>query len=302
MSRTIWGNADTLQARGATFVALLAACLLGVGCTSANRPAPGGLSATGVALPWNNKTVVFPERLERGYTIVLPGIWGSQPLDHGIVKGLADADLPSTIELYDWTEGPMLLLYNLRALAHNRIEGTKVAAKIVAYQDRYPGRPVSLIGYSGGAGVAVMALESLPPGRKVSTVILLAPALAPDYDLRTAIAHTSGTLHTFYSPADAAILMALSTAAGTMDGRHTLAAGAIGFSVPSGVTDDQRAEYSNRLSQQSYSLDMLATGHPGGHFGWTSRAFVAKWVAPLVGQPQPAQIQTAARPEAGVIR
>jgi pimeloyl-ACP methyl ester carboxylesterase len=302
VSRTIWGSADRARARWAAFAGLLAVCLLVSGCTSSSRPAAGDASVRFVAAPWDNSSLAFPERLEQGYTIVLPGIWGSQPLDHGIVKGLIDANVPTTIELYDWTEGPMMLLYNLRAMAHNRIEGTKVAAKIVAYQNRYPGRPVNLIGYSGGAGVAVLALESLPPGRKVATTILLAPALAPDYDLRTAMAHTAGPLHTFYSPVDAPILMVLTTAAGTMEGRHTLAAGAVGFTVPGVVAENQRAAYSSRVDQQPYSLDMLATGHPGGHFGWTSRAFVAKWLAPLVASSASAPIQTAAQPDTGLVR
>jgi len=280
--------------------ALLAICLPG-GCVPSGHPSAGSLAKSWFIAPWNNSELAFPERLDQGYTIVLPGIWGSAPLDHGIVKGLVDADVPSTIELYDWTEGPLLLVYNLRALAHNRIEATKIAGKIVAYQDRFPGRPVNVIGYSGGAGVAVLALECLPPGRRVRSVILLAPTLAPDYDLRGALAHADLGVHSFHSPADAPILMVLTTAFGTMEGRHTLAAGAVGFSVPQGVTENQRDQYTARVSQQAYSLDMLASGHPGGHFGWTSRAFVAKWIAPLVGPPKN-QVETAARPDAALAR
>lgn len=281
--------------------ALAVVCLAG-GCVPTGRSSAGPLDANWLTASWSSSEVVFPERLDRGYTLVLPGIWGSAPLDHGIVKGLADANVPSTIELYDWTEGPLLLVYNLRAIAHNRIEATKIAGKIVTYQDRFPGRPVNLIGYSGGAGVAVMALESLPPGRRVSSAILLAPALAPDYDLRPALAHTQRGIRSFHSPADAALLMAVTAAVGTMEGRHTLAAGAVGFSVPSGVAEDQREQYRAQVSQQSYSLDMLASGHPGGHFGWTSRAFIAQYVAPLVAAPSTPEIYTAARPDTSSVR
>jgi len=278
---------------------LVYGCLL-AGCTS-SHPSTANPTAAWFTMPWNNTDVAFPERLEQGYTIVLPGIWGSAPLDHGIVKGLVDANVPSTVELYDWTEGPMLLVYNLRALAHNRIEASKIAGKIVAYQGRYPGRPVTLIGYSGGAAVAVLALESLPPGRKVTNAVLLAPTLAPDYDLRMALNHAERGIHSFHSPADAPLLMVLTTAVGTMEGRHTVAAGAVGFSVPRGVADNQREAYTAQVSQQAYSLEMLAAGHPGGHFGWTSPAFVAKWIAPMVSASA-APVQTAARSEAGLVR
>jgi len=281
-------------------LALWCACLL-AGCTASHSStAPSAIGW--FTLPWNNSDVVFPERLEQGYTIVLPGIWGSAPLDHGIVKGLVDADVPATVELYDWTEGPLLLVYNLRALAHNRIEATKIAGKIVAYQERYPGRPVTLIGYSGGAAVAVLALESLPPGRKVTNAVLLAPTLAPDYDLRTALNHTERGIHSFHSPADAPLLMAPTPAGGTMDGRHTGAAGAVGFSVPAGVAANQRDAYTARVSQQAYSLEMLAAGHPGGHFGWTSPAFVAQWIAPLLHTPVAAETEIAARRDTPLVR
>ena len=79
------------------------------------------------------------------------------------------------------------LIHNLRAIDHNQREAHKIAAKIVAYQDRYPGRPVHLVGYSGGAGVAVLTLEALPPDRRVAEAIS-APTLASDYDLRPASA------------------------------------------------------------------------------------------------------------------
>jgi pimeloyl-ACP methyl ester carboxylesterase len=229
--------------------------------------------------------MAFPERLDRGYTIVLPGIWGAQPVDYGIVMGLKDADAQSAIELHDWTAGALRLVYNLRAIDRNRAEARKIAAKIIAYQDRYPGRPVHLVGYSGGAGVAVLTLESLPSDRRVTDAILLAPTLASDYDLRTAISRTTRGIQNFYSPLDVPILMVLTTAFGTTEGRHTPAAGAVGFQTPEGVdAKDQRA-YTAATPQHAYRFDMLWNGHTGGHFGWANRAFVARHVAPLLDPP-----------------
>jgi pimeloyl-ACP methyl ester carboxylesterase len=233
--------------------------------------------------------LLFPERLDQGYTIVLPGIWGAQPIDYGIVNGLQDGDIPSAIELYDWTAGAFWLVYNLRAIEHNRSEARKIAAKIVDYQDRFPGRPVHLVGYSGGASMVVLTLEALPADRQVTSAILLAPSLASNYDLRPAISHTSGFLSNFYSPLDLPILMVLTTAFGTTDGEHTIAAGAIGFQVPGKPGSRQRRIYESHVRQQSYNLCMLTDGHCGGHFGWTSRAFIAQNVAPLLVAPAASQ-------------
>jgi len=232
--------------------------------------------------PWSNAELVFRERLDRGYTIVLPGIWGDQAVDYGIVMGLRDGDVESAVELHDWTPKTLCLVYNLRAIDQNRAEARRIAAKIVAYQDRYPCRPVHLVGYSGGAGEAVLTLEALPADRKVTDAILLAPTLASDYDLRPAMSRTTCGIRNFYSPLDVPILMVLSTAFGTTEGRHTPAAGAIGFQTPTSASPEERLEYENRLPQQSYEPGMVMEGHCGGHFGWANRAFIARYVAPLL--------------------
>ena len=93
-------------------------------CTCDSKTAAG---------PWGSSRLAFADRLDRGYTIVLPGIWGAQPIDYGIVKGLQDGDVQSAIELHDWTAGALRLIYNLRAINHNQGEARKIAAKIVAY-------------------------------------------------------------------------------------------------------------------------------------------------------------------------
>lgn len=229
-----------------------------------------------------------PERLEQGYTVVLPGCMGNKALDPNVIKGLTDADIPSAIEMYDWTNGSANLLYNLRGLKRNRREAKKLAERIVDYQDKYPGRPVYLVGYSGGAGMAVMALEELPAERSVSSVVLLAPILAADYDLRVALSRAEWGIHNFYSTYDVPVLMVLSTAFGTMDGRHTIAAGAIGFKTPKDLQGEDRRWYEDTLVQHPYTFDMAADGHWSDHFGWTKSGFIQHWVAPLVTE-QPAR-------------
>jgi pimeloyl-ACP methyl ester carboxylesterase len=236
-------------------------------------------------VPWNNVQLVFPERLERGYTIVLPGIWGDQAVDYGIVTGLRDGDVQSAIELHDWTAGALWLVYNLRALDHNRAEAKKIANKIIAYQDRYPGRPVHLVGYSGGGGMAVLTLEALPADHPVNDAILLAPTLASDYDLHPALQRTTQGICNFYSPLDVPILMVLTTAIGTTEGRHTPAAGAIGFQTPNDSSPGGVRDYEQHVHQQSYEPGMLVNGHYGGHFGWANREFIARHVAPLISSP-----------------
>ncbi len=227
--------------------------------------------------------ITTQDRLEHGLVLILPGIEGASVLNTNIAKGLSDGGVPSAIEVYDWTAGSVVLFpVTLRALDRNRSQAAKIAAKIMAYQDAHPGKPVHLIGHSGGGGVAVLTLEALPPDRKIASAILLAPAIAPDYDLRKALRRTQYGIWNFWSPYDVGFLKAGTTVMGTIDGRHTSAAGATGFVTPWGLDDEDRRLYGALLHQQRYTQKMAEYGHTGGHIGWANRRFVASWLAPII--------------------
>lgn len=224
-----------------------------------------------------------PERMEHGYIIVLPGIEGRSFFNANIVKGLAAGGVQSAIEVYDWTAGgPLLFPVNLRAWDRNKRQARKIADKIIDYQDRYPGRPVHLVGHSGGGGLAVLAVEALPPTRRISGAILLAPALSPTYDLSRALRRSGSGFWNFYSPYDVGFLRAGTTVFGNIDGEHSSSAGAVAFTPPWGMGEEDRRLYRSKLHQQRYTHAMSASGHGGGHFGWADHEFVKDWLAPLI--------------------
>lgn len=228
-----------------------------------------------------------PERAEQGYAIVLPGVEGTSFHNISVARGLIDGGYPGAVEVRDWTTGhwPMFA-YHLMALERNRHEAREIAAQIVAYQDRYPGRPVSLIGHSGGAAMAVLILESLPDDRRVSQAILLAAAISPDHDLTLALARTERGITNFHSWGDVPHLVVGTLALGTIDRKHTVSAGAGGFHVPTDLSDDQRRLYADRLHQVPYRWEMVKSFNGGGHMGPTHRKFVTEWVAPRLAQAQ----------------
>lgn len=258
----------------------------GAGGTCVRRAAVFSVFAVALLSLWTGCSTTDlrqPQRYGYGLVIILPGIEGTSPLNANIARGLAEGGVPSAVEVYDWTFArSMSWLVNLADESRNRHHGAEVARRIISYQNRYPGRPVHLVGHSGGGGVAVFALEALPPDRAVTSALLLAPALSPDYDLRRALRRTQCGIWNFYSSQDVGFLGLGTTIFGTIDREHGSAAGAVGFREPSGLGEEGARLYRMRLHQVRYTERMARSGHSGGHTGWASRQFVRQWLAPLV--------------------
>jgi hypothetical protein len=222
-----------------------------------------------------------PERADKGYTIILTGIEGTSFHNIGIARGLIEAGHPAAVEVRDWTTGHWpFFVYHLMALERNKQQARQIAAQILEYQDEYPNRPVTLIGHSGGAAMAVLTLEALPADRNVQQVVLLAAAISADYDLTRALAHSEKGILNFHSWGDVPHLVLGTLALGTIDRQHTVSAGARGFRLPRDLDGDSRELYATRLHQVPYRLAMLKSLNAGGHTGPTNHKFVAEWVAP----------------------
>ena len=66
------------------------------------------------------------------------------------------------MDIVDWTTGCfLLLLYHLLATGPNRRVARQIVDRVVEYRRQYPGRPVWLIGHSGGAGISLLTAELL---------------------------------------------------------------------------------------------------------------------------------------------
>jgi pimeloyl-ACP methyl ester carboxylesterase len=188
--------------------------------------------------------------------------------------------VPHAIEIHDWTAGPALMVYNLRS---RRLQDEQVLAireKILGYQQRYPGRPVWLIGHSGGGAMALKELAALPEGCRIAGAVLLCPAMSPWFDLSPSLAHCERGIWNVRSWGDLLFLGIFTTLFGTVDGRHCPAAGACGFrraSIPEPAGPDAPGFF-----DMPYRLAMAGSGNLAGHFGCVRRQFVRQWIAPIV--------------------
>ena len=226
----------------------------------------------------DSRLVLKSEDLDGGLVIMLPGIDGRSFYSEAACRTVCGEDLGMSVELRDWT-APLGPLYNQTAISRNREVAGAIASRIRSYQRAHPGRPVFLIGHSGGTAIAVWVAEALPTGEQVEGIILLAASLSPGYDLSNALAHTRGGIVSFHSPLDAGLLGVGTTLIGTMDGVHGESAGKSGFRVPDRTA--RPAEYA-KLFQIAWEPRMIEVGHGGGHFSCMGSPFIEAYVRPLV--------------------
>ncbi|MFP4054872.1 MAG: serine aminopeptidase domain-containing protein [Phycisphaerae bacterium] len=229
----------------------------------------------------NHQPYVSEERLGRGLVVVLSGVEGRGPLNEAICRGLDRGGVEMAIENYSWAL-PGMVLYNLRSSDHHTRKAEALSRHIAEYKVRHPGRPVFLVGHSGGAAIAVWATERLPAGSKVDGIVLLAPALSPKYSLQFALAHSRRGVVSFHSRGDWVLLGMGTQIAGTMDGKHTASAGMVGFEAPPGSAG---AGYPN-VYQIAWKAGMSGSGHVGGHLTSGAQRFVSGYVAPLMLSPR----------------
>lgn len=221
---------------------------------------------------------VEPERLNLGLVILLPGIDSQSFLCISAFQGLVDAEVPYALEIFDWTTGwNPLFLYHLRGRRRNQRSIDRLLHRIREYQSDYPGRPVWLLGHSGGGAIGLLAAEQLIDAEPLTGLIMLGPAISPRRDLKPALEQTRRGIWNFYSPLDFLFLGVGTICFGTIDGAHSSSAGFTGFRhqhLPPPPFP--------QLTEVRYRMKMWKAFHIGDHFGCVNRVFVAEYVAPII--------------------
>jgi pimeloyl-ACP methyl ester carboxylesterase len=215
-----------------------------------------------------------PERLQRGLVVVLPGVEGRSMFNDKICDGINNGGVDWAVELHDWTI--MLVGVSQMTEGYNRQKAEEIALYVTRYQLAHPGRPVVLVGQSGGGAMALWIAEAMPPRRQVDGVILLAASISPEYRLDSALLKSRRGVVSFYSPQDFLFLGFGTTVMGTMDGKHASSAGRVGFEVPPGSPPYKK------LYQVTWNEEMEKSGFSGGHLSSGDSGFVARFVSPMI--------------------
>ena len=215
------------------------------------------------------------------YLLHLPGIGGYRWIDKQMVAGLKEGGYEGRLAVHDWPgdDPGLAALLNRQKNDH---EAQRVAEALTKRYRENPRRRIVVTAHSGGTGIAVWALEKLPDDVKVDTVVLLASALSPDYDLAPALRHVRGKMYSFNSLTDTLVLGVGTRTFGTVDGVKCDAAGRCGFCLP----DDADAKQYQKLVQVPYTAKWMELGNIGDHIGPMSNRFARDVLAPVVlGKP-----------------
>ncbi len=217
-----------------------------------------------------------------------------------VPRGLRQAGYTGAIEVIGWQSWLGGTPRDQIDRARNRREADRFARLISEYLDEYPDRPVNIIALSAGTGIAAWAVERLPPGKRVATVVFLASSLSRHYDL-TDVLTRAGNVYNFHHSRDP-ILRYLVPLAGTVDRRYDGCAGLYGFAWPQRAGDDTRRLYRQRLRNMPPSRRYVRFGYDGGHADGVQAPFIREVVAPLLerytgppAQSQPAPVSQPSR-------
>ena len=253
---------------------LVVACAFAAGCT--NKAAAG--QAQQVASTTRPAAKPATRPIWTGnYHLHLPGISGIRGIDRSLMRGLNESGLDAKIESYDWTTADPGLG---SLLAHRRAmdESDNVGQIILEHYRANPAARITITAHSGGGAIITWALEKLPDDVMVDSIVLLAPALSPTYDLSRALKHVRGHVYVFYSEYDAVVLGAGTSLFGTMDGVKTEAAGKVGFQQPETADAGQY----KKLVQFPYDRAWMKYDNTGEHIGTMNRAFAREVIVPTL--------------------
>src|SRR5262249_10271481 len=143
----------------------------------------------------------------------------------------------------------------------------------------HPGCKVWFLSHSAGSQVVLAAAENLPP-ESVERIVLLAPSVSADYDLRQALACARRGIDVFWRERDWWALGVGTGVVGTADRRWTEPAGRVGFRPV--VCDDADAALYTRLRQYPWDPCVEWTGNRGGHYAAYQPTFLRFYVLPLL--------------------
>jgi pimeloyl-ACP methyl ester carboxylesterase len=220
-----------------------------------------------------------PTGNERGVVFSVDGAGDFLTTSASLRQVVEASGLPLRLEVFEWSHGWGRVIADQTDYCYAREAGRRLAERVIAMRQACPHAAVYVVAHSAGCTVSLAAVEMLPPGT-VDRLILLAPSLSADYDLRPALRGVRCSVEGFSSCRDWFYLGLGTTLVGTADRRWSAASGRVGFR-PAPQTPEDLALYA-KLRQHSWDACQAWTGNQGGHYGCYQPAFLRAYVLPLL--------------------
>ncbi len=250
---------------------------------------PAAVLAAALAVTGCTGTLGIESELKgNGLVVILPGIEGQGDPSYSIRGGLVTGGVDRAVVIWNWGRPiPLIGMFlNQVDFLGNRLAAWILAKQITAYQKKYPGRPVHIVGHSGGGGIAVFIAECLAGrsgGLQIDGLILLSASISSGYNLTKALSSCKNGIVNFYNPRDVGILGIGTLLLGNIDGGRGAPAGLYGFVLPSDKASPAKREAYTGL----YQDELVGVGGTGqnAHMVATDPDFIAGHAAPWVLSP-----------------
>lgn len=217
--------------------------------------------------------------------IILDGVGRFQAAPLMVRRMLRNQGIPLPTIYYSWQFGlPGEIWTDLMWLRRNRRVARSITRKIIQLRRDHPHTKIHLLAYSGGAGLAVFALENLRGVSMIETLLLACPTLSPEYDLSPALRCVKQG-YALVSEKDTFILGMGTKLFGTTDRKFLSAGGCVGFRKPNTLSVHKYGSY-DRFCQIRWSPALKEVRHHGGHTGYVTEAFLSRHLMGLLrGDP-----------------
>ena len=177
-------------------------------------------------LPVNPALKEFLLVEKKGIVFVVDGAGGSGFLPY-VMSGILPA-AGFEMNHFKWSAGYMRIIKDLTNREANKKRASALASAISDYRAKFPGHQIHLVAKSAGTALALWAMTELAE-KTIDRVILLSPAVSPDFPLSEAMAASRQDVYSFWSPNDFVFLGWGTSLFGTADGVAGKSAGLIGF-------------------------------------------------------------------------